>query len=393
MGSPVGSSRGAINLIKIVSIVGTRPEVIKMAPVIRALDARPEIEQIVVATAQHREMLDQILDVFEFEPDYDLDVMSHAANPSEVAGRVLISVSKLFEELEPDVVLVQGDTTSVLAVSLCCFYSGIAVGHVEAGLRSHDLQSPYPEELNRRVAALATRMHFAPTPRARENLLEERVPDEQIHLVGNTIVDALAMLDITADLQHPQLRQVDFGTSRVLVVTAHRRESHGAPLHAICAALAALTRKFPDVEIVFPVHLNPRVRKTVRAALGETSRIHLVDPLPYDEMLRVMARSFLLLTDSGGIQEEAPTLSKPVLVLRDVTERPEVVDAGVGVLVGTSTDTIVAEASRLLEDDEAYARMTSIPNPFGDGLAAERIARIVGAVEAPVPSPAVATGL
>lgn len=391
MGPRLGPTLGAVGM-RVVSIVGTRPEVIKMAPVIRALDARPEIEQFVVATAQHREMLDQILNVFKLEPDYDLDVMSHAGNPSEVAGRVLVSASKLFAELQPDAVLVQGDTTTVLAVSLCCFYSGIAVGHVEAGLRSHDLHSPYPEELNRRVAALATQMHFAPTERARENLVIEGAPEAHIHLVGNTIVDALAMLDSAGELEHPQLRKLDFEARRVLVVTAHRRESHGAPLRSICDALVVLTQKFPDVEVVFPVHLNPQVRKTVCRALGEADRIHLVDPLPYDEMLRAMARSCLLLTDSGGIQEEAPTLGKPVLVLRDVTERPEVVEAGAGILVGTSTETIVAETSRLLEDGEAYARMTRIPNPFGDGLAAERIAEIVSRVAASAESTALAAG-
>lgn len=360
--------------IKVVSIVGTRPEVIKMAPVVRELERRSEIEQVVVATAQHRQMLDQILDVFGIEPHYDLDLMEQGQDLARLAGRVLDATTRLFRELGPDLVLVQGDTTTVLATALSCFYSGIQVGHVEAGLRSHDLQRPYPEELNRRVAGILAHLHFAPTNRARENLLREGVPDERVFLTGNTIVDALGMVDLGGQFVDEQLGRIDFDGSRVLLVTAHRRESHGAPLRSICEALAQLATSFGDVEIAFPVHLNPRVRETVEDVLSGVPRIHLLDPLRYDDMLRAMSRSYLLLTDSGGVQEEAPTLRKPVLVMREVTERPEVVEAGAGELVGTSRDSIVSAASRLLLDPEAYARMVGVANPFGDGHAAERIA-------------------
>ena len=268
----------------------------------------------------------------------------------------------------------QGDTTTVFATALSCFYSRIPVGHVEAGLRSHDLQRPYPEELNRRAAGILADLHFAPTNLARENLLREGVPDERVFLTGNTVVDALGMVDLDGQFVDEQLARIDFDRSRVLVVTAHRRESHGAPLRSICDALAQLVTSFEDVEIAFPVHLNPRVRETVEDVLAGIPRIHLLEPLRYDDMLRAMSRSYLLLTDSGGVQEEAPTLRKPVLVMREVTERPEVVEAGAGEIVGTSQDSIVAAASRLLLDPQAYAQMVGVANPFGDGHAAERIA-------------------
>lgn len=366
---------------RVASFVGTRPEVIKMAPVIRALDARTNrFEQIVVATGQHREMLDQTLAAFDIEPDVDLELMRLDQGLGEFAARALISVGSALDELRPDLALVQGDTTTVMMTALAAFYRGVPLGHVEAGLRSHSPRSPFPEELNRRVAALAATHHFAPTPRARENLLREGVRGDAIHVTGNTVVDALLAMRLPEAFADARLGEIDFDNGyRTVLVTAHRRESHGEPLREIFRSLRALVDRFDDVQFVFPVHLNPRVRRDAYAELDGTGRVHLVEPLSYPDLMLTLSRSDFVMTDSGGIQEEAPSLRKPVLVLREVTERPELIEAGMGELVGTKTETVVAAASRLLTDGDRMRAMCSGENPFGDGRAGERIADILEA--------------
>jgi len=361
---------------RVLTIMGTRPEAIKLAPVVGELAARDAFEQIVVATGQHRQMLDQALDLFGIRPDVDLDLMQQNQGLGEFASRALAALTELFERTEPDCVLVQGDTTTVMAAALAAFYLGIPVGHVEAGLRSFDLRNPFPEELNRKVAGCAAALHFAPTERARENLVREGADPGAVFVTGNTIVDALELVRPDVPFVDPALELVDLG-GRVLLVTAHRRENHGAPLRSICRALGRLAAEHEDLQIVYPVHLNPSVRSVVDEELADNCQIHLVDPLCYSDLLGLMRGCWLILTDSGGIQEEAPSFRKPVLVLRDATERPELIEAGLGRLIGVEEERIVEEASALLTDDELYARMSDGQNPFGDGLAASRIAGIL----------------
>lgn len=349
-----------------------------MAPVIRAIDRRRKIfEQVVVTTGQHREMLDQSLRSFGIVPETDLGLMRPAQSIGGFASRALAALDDLFARADADVVLIQGDTTTVLCASLAAFWMGIPLGHVEAGLRSHDRQRPFPEELNREVAGLAARFHFAPTERARDNLLRQEVDPSTIFVTGNTIVDALAMLDVGPEFSLPALDTLDFAHHRVVLVTAHRRESHGPAMASICRAIREIASRFADLSVLFPVHLNPSVQRVVHDELGDCPQVLLVDPLDYDDLLRVMQRAHLILTDSGGIQEEAPSFGKPVLVLRDVTERPEAVEAGLAHLVGTDQRAIVAAAVRLLSDDDAYGAMVGRDNPFGDGHAGERIASIL----------------
>ena len=367
---------------RIVTILGTRPEVIKLAPVIRELHQRQSVfDHTIVATAQHRQMLDQVLEVFGIEPDIDLGLMQQDQDLSEFASRSLLALAKLFSELKPDAILVQGDTTTVATAALAAFYKGVRVGHVEAGLRSFDRRQPFPEEINRRLAGCLADIHFAPTPLARANLLREGVPNESIFVTGNTIVDALKSIQLNNDIHKvyddPRLAPLDQTGNRVLLVTAHRRENHGQPLRSICRALKTLADNFDDIEIVYPVHLNPRVGSVVREELAGVDRIHLIDPVSYHDLLRLMERCYLILTDSGGIQEEAPSFHKPVLVLREVTERPELIEAHAGKIVGTNTEIIVEAASRLLREPREYAQMTASDNPFGDGRAAERIADVL----------------
>jgi UDP-N-acetylglucosamine 2-epimerase (non-hydrolysing) len=364
---------------KVVTILGTRPEVIKMAPVVRELNGRSDaFDQTIVATAQHRQMLDQVLDVFRIVPDIDLGLMKQNQDLAEFASRSLLALSNLFSELKPDAILVQGDTTTVATASLAAFYKGILVGHVEAGLRSFDRLQPFPEEINRRLAACLADIHFAPTARARQNLLREGVPDESIFVTGNTIVDALKSIRLEQNLEgnydDASLAGLNHHRKRLLLVTAHRRENHGQPLRSICRALKTLVRSFDDIVIVYPVHLNPQVGSVVREELEGVDRIHLIEPVSYRDLLRLMERCYLILTDSGGIQEEAPSFKKPVLVLREVTERPELIEAGAGRIVGTDADTIASAAARLLVEPLEYTKMTASENPFGDGRAAERIA-------------------
>jgi len=360
------------------SVVGTRPEMIKMAPVIRELDQRKDIfDHILVTTAQHREMFDQVLSVFKIRPDIDLGLMRQDQRLAEFASRSLSSVSKLLLQMKPDLVLVQGDTTTAMTAALAAFYEGVSVGHVEAGLRSFDQRNPFPEETNRTISACLADIHFAPTERARYNLLREGVAAKKIFVTGNTVVDALRFVACDGHFDDENLNCLDFENRRLLLLTAHRRENHGLPLRSICQAMKMLLSRFGDIEIVYPVHLNPNVGSTVRKELANTSRIHLVNPVSYRDLLRLMDRCYLILTDSGGIQEEAPSFHKPVLVLREITERPELIEFGAGKIVGTDPARIVKEVTGLLTDRFEYEMMSTAENPFGDGHAAERIVNII----------------
>ena len=363
---------------KVVSIVGTRPEVIKMAPVVLELRRWPSVfDHTLVNTSQHREMVGQALTLFGMKPDIDLNLMEENQSLGSFASRSLSSVGSLLSELKPDLILIQGDTTTVMTAALAAFYQGIRVGHVEAGLRSFNRRHPFPEEINRRFVGLLADLHFAPTERARQNLLRDGVNENSIFVTGNTIVDALQSIPPAEAFDDQRLDHIDYDRRRILLVTAHRRENHGAPLLSICRGLKALVAKFDDIEIVFPVHLNPNVRSLVNKELSGIPRIHLIEPTSYRDLLGLMRRSRLILTDSGGIQEESVSFHKPVLVLREVTERPELVEVGAGLVVGVETERIVQEVSYLLNDPERYQRMSSAENPFGDGHAAERIVKIL----------------
>lgn len=368
--------------MKVLSVFGTRPEAIKMAPVVKALAACSGIDAKVCVTAQHRQMLDQVLDLFAIEPDFDLDLMKPAQDLTDITSNVLLGMRRVFRAWRPDWVLIHGDTTTTLAASLAAYYERIPVGHVEAGLRTGDIYSPWPEELNRRFAGAISDLHFAPTNAAKENLLREGVADSAIHVTGNTVIDALLSvvqrLRDHSDLRNATAQKFDFldKSKRLILVTGHRRESFGRGFENICGALNEISRR-KDVEIIYPLHLNPNVQEPVRRMLGGNSHVHLIEPLDYLPFVYLMERADVLLTDSGGVQEEAPALGKPVLVMRDTTERPEAVSAGTVKLVGTSKDRIVAETRRLLEDEVEYARMSRARNPYGDGNAAERIAAVI----------------
>lgn len=365
--------------LKVVSVFGTRPETIKLAPVITQLKKYPDnIDSRVVVTAQHREMLDQVLTLFDIRPNADLNIMEREQTLSKVTTNALKKLEKTLLNLRPDLVLIQGDTTTTFVTALAAYYQQIKIGHVEAGLRSEDKYQPFPEEINRRMISAISDLHFVPTDTAYQNLLREGVGEGSIFLTGNTVVDAL--LYITRDkynFSQPSLKQLDFKRSKVIVVTAHRRESWGEPLRNICLALSKLARINPDVQIVFPVHRNPVVRGTVRKTIGRQNRIHLLDPLDYQTFAHLMKKCYLILTDSGGIQEEAPTFGKPVLVLREVTERPEGIKAGVAKLAGTSEDKIFKEAQKLIDLPSEYKKMARKTNPYGDGEAAKRIVKVI----------------
>jgi len=365
--------------IKVLSVIGTRPEAIKMAPVSKELNKYPnDIESVVVSTAQHREMLDQILKVFNIEPDIDLNIMRPNQTLSQITSDVLHGMEKVLREVEPDIMLVQGDTTTIFASSLAAFYCKVPVGHVEAGLRSYDKFNPYPEELNRRLADVLTDYFFAPTDMAKNNLQKEGVPGERIFVTGNTVVDALLYaLEVPYELNINGLDELMLKESRILLVTAHRRENWDQPLANICEAFKELVQRYPDLRIVYPVHLNPNVRRTVHTLLNGIQRIHLIEPVDYLAFIHLMKHSHLILTDSGGIQEEAPSLGKPVLVMRKLTERPEAYHAGVAKIVGTEKDSIIREVSLLLDNDEEYRKMSRMVNPYGDGKSAKRIVDVI----------------
>ncbi|MEA4816127.1 MAG: UDP-N-acetylglucosamine 2-epimerase (non-hydrolyzing) [Lachnospiraceae bacterium] len=360
--------------IKVVTIFGTRPEAIKMAPLIKKMDGCRYIENKVLVTAQHREMLDQVLRIFDIHPDFDLDIMKDKQTLVDITTSALSGINFVLEAERPDIVLVHGDTTTTFIGALAAFYNKIKAGHVEAGLRTYDKYQPYPEEMNRSMAGRLCDLHFAPTKISRENLLRENVDGENIFVTGNTVIDALAhTIKPGYRFNCEELNHIDFKKRRVIAVTAHRRENLGEPLKNICLALKDITKAFPDTEIVYAVHKNPLVRETVFETLGGAERIHLTDPLDLKDMHNLMNNSYLVLTDSGGLQEEVPSMGKPVLVLRNVTERPEGIAAGTLKLAGTERDIIFKMAEELLSDSGAYEKMALAVNPFGDGKASERI--------------------
>lgn len=361
-------------MLKVMTIFGTRPEAIKMAPVVKALEASPHMESIVCVTAQHREMLDQVLNLFGIEPDYDLNIMSQGQTLFDVTTRALLGLKEVLEKAKPDVVLVHGDTTTTFAGALAAFYEGIPVGHVEAGLRTGNMYSPFPEEMNRSVTGVLAKYHFAPTSSSEANLLRENIDGTHIYVTGNTVIDALQTTVKEEYLfQEELLNTLDYVNRKIVLVTTHRRENLGEPMRNVYKAIRRIVENHDDVEVVFPVHRNPKVRAIVEEELGQVERVHLIDPLEYEPFANLMARSYLILTDSGGIQEEAPSLGKPVLVLRDTTERPEAVEAGTVKLIGTDLETVYETAHTLLSDRASYDQMSNAVNPYGDGQASNRI--------------------
>ncbi len=357
--------------IRVLSVFGTRPETVKMAPLVKELGSREEFESLVCVTAQHREMLDQVLHAFQIQPDYDLDIMKQGQTLSDITSRVLKGLEGVFKEAKPHIVLVHGDTTTTMAGALAAYYAQIPVGHVEAGLRTGDKYSPFPEELNRQFVGCIADLHFAPTELSRQNLLRENKDPQAIVVTGNTAIDAL-QTTVREDYSDELLEWA--AGSRLLVLTAHRRENLGEPMHRMFRAIRRIIEEFPDVKMVYPVHLNPLVQQAAQEEFSGCGRVRLVPPLEIVEFHNLLARSALILTDSGGIQEEAPSLGKPVIVLRDTTERPEGIEAGTLKLAGTDEETIYTLVKELLTDKQEYARMSGARNPYGDGQASRRIA-------------------
>ncbi len=359
---------------KVMLAFGTRPEAIKMCPLVLELKKRPYFETSVCVTGQHHEMLDQVLDAFNVVPEYNLSVMQEKQSLFDITEKVLSGMRGILEHTRPDIVLVHGDTTTTLAASMACFYLGIPVGHVEAGLRTYNIQSPYPEEFNRQTVDIISEFLFAPTDVSKANLLKEGKTPEKVFVTGNTAIDALKTT-VRSDYSHPELDWAQ--GSRLVTLTAHRRENLGAPMHRIFGAIRRIVEEFPDIKVIYPVHLNPAVREAAQDVLGGNARVRLIEPLDVLDFHNFLARSYIILTDSGGIQEEAPSLGKPVLVLRDTTERPEGVAAGTLKLTGTGEETIYREFKTLLTDQTAYDAMSKASNPYGDGFASKRIADIL----------------
>ncbi len=366
-------------MLKILVVFGTRPEAIKMAPLVKELETRrEEIDCKVAVTAQHREMLDQVLALFNITPAYDLDIMRKGQNLFDITCRALSGLQKILQVEAPDLVLVHGDTTTTFVAALASFYLRIPVGHVEAGLRTRDKYSPFPEEINRHLTGVLADVNFAPTATARQNLLEEGVPDGNIFVTGNTVIDALlSTVRVNYRFNDPVLENIDFSSGRIILVTTHRRENLGEPMRGIYRALREIVDSYHDVEVVFPVHKNPAVRCVADEELGGLNRVRLIEPMDYEPFVNLIGRSYLVLSDSGGLQEEAPSLGKPVLVLRNTTERPEAVEAGTARLIGTSRETVGFETRRLLDDREFYTKMANAVNPYGDGLASKRIVQAI----------------
>jgi UDP-N-acetylglucosamine 2-epimerase (non-hydrolysing) len=370
-------------MLKVLSVFGTRPEAIKMAPLVNLLKQHSHIDSRVCVTGQHREMLDQVLNLFDITPEYDLAIMKTGQDLYDVTTSILLNIKPVLREFKPDVVLVHGDTSTTFAAALACYYEKVAVGHVEAGLRTGNIYSPWPEEANRKLTSAVTRYHLSPTEASKQNLLDENVNPAHIAVTGNTVIDALlqvvAKIDADPALSSQFAQQFPYGQDgrRLVLVTGHRRESFGAGFDNICAALKQIALQFPDCDLVYPVHLNPNVREPVFRLLADAPNVHLIEPQDYLPFVYLMSRSTLVLTDSGGIQEEAPSLGKPVLVMRDTTERPEAVDAGTVKLVGTDKDKIVAEVSKLLTDKAYYDSMSFAHNPYGDGKACQRIIDVI----------------
>lgn len=365
--------------IKVMTVFGTRPEAIKMAPIVLELAKHPdEITPVVAVTAQHRDMLDQVLNLFHIKPDYDLDIMAAGQTLFDITSKAMLGLDRVLTKEKPDIVLVHGDTTTTFAGALAAYYHQTTVGHVEAGLRTHNKYSPFPEEMNRKLTGAIADLHFAPTTTAEQNLLQEAVPQEEIFVTGNTVIDALhKTVDEQFAFENELLQQIDYEHRRIVLVTTHRRENLGEPMRHVYKALKQLTEEFDDVEVVFPVHKNPKVREVVNEELGNLPKVHLIDPLDYEPFANLMHRAYLILTDSGGVQEEAPALGKPVLVLRDTTERPEAVTAGTVRLIGTDRDRVYREAKELLTNAGEYQRMSESCNPYGDGKASRRIIQAI----------------
>jgi len=364
--------------IKVMTVFGTRPEGIKMAPIIKVMENISEIDNTICITAQHREMLDQVLNLFQIEPDYDLNIFKPGQSLTEITMRALEGLEKVIMEVKPDVLLVQGDTSTVFAGALAAFYQKIKIGHVEAGLRSGNLYSPYPEEANRKLTGILTDFHFAPTETNRDNLLREGYPEEKIFSTGNTVIDALKFA-VKEDyiFNMPLLDNIDYKNKRIILLTSHRRENIGKPMENIFSAMNQIALEYEDVEVVFPIHLNPKVREIANRIFKENRRVHLIEPLDYEPFTNLMAKSYLVVTDSGGLQEEAPSLGKPVLVVREETERPEGIEAGTAKLVGTDYNNILNEIDTLITDKKEYNKMANAVNPYGDGKASERIVDII----------------
>lgn len=360
--------------IKVLTVFGTRPEAIKMAPLAIELNKYESIDAKVCVTAQHRQMLDQVLEIFKIKPDYDLDIMKDRQTLAGITTRVLEGMDDVIKAEKPDIILVHGDTSTSFVAALAGFYNQVKVGHVEAGLRTYDKYSPFPEEMNRQLTGRIADMNFSPTAQNKANLLKENVDESTIFITGNTVIDALkTTVQPNYRFKDKTLNEIDFENRRVIIVTAHRRENLGKPLENICNALKHIVEKYEDVELVYPVHLNPAVRETAFGILGDTERVHLIDPLDVLELHNAMSKSFMVMTDSGGIQEEAPALAKPVLVLRRETERPEAVEAGTVKIAGVDKDVIISLAEELLDSEDAYNKMAHAANPYGDGNASKRI--------------------
>lgn len=360
--------------IKILTIFGTRPEAIKMAPLVKELQKREEIDSRVCVTAQHREMLDQVLDLFEIKPDFDLNIMKTRQTLTGITNKVLEGLEKVFSSEKPDMILVHGDTTTTFAGGLAAFYQQIKVGHVEAGLRTFDKYFPFPEEMNRKLTGALSDLHFAPTSGSKNNLLTEGINEDSIKITGNTVIDAMEhTVDDDYVFENEELNKIDFDNKKIIMITAHRRENWGVGIENICDSLAKIVEENENVELVYLVHLNPVVKDVVYGKLGDKDRVHLLPPLDTKETHNLMNKCYMVMTDSGGLQEEAPHLGKPVLVLRNVTERPEAVEAGTVKLVGTDIDTIIKEANSLINSEEDYNKMSKAINPYGDGKASKRI--------------------
>lgn len=361
---------------KVMLVFGTRPEAIKMCPLVNELKSRKGVETVVCVTGQHRQMLDQVLEVFGVKPDYDLSIMKDKQTLFDITTGILNSIGAVLDKVKPDVVLVHGDTSTTFVTALACFYKQIAVGHVEAGLRTYDIYSPYPEEFNRQAVSIISQYNFAPTELSKANLIQEGKKESSVHVTGNTAIDALKTT-VRADYSHPEL---DWASdSKLIMITAHRRENLGKPMHNMFKAIRRVMEEHPDIKAIYPIHMNPAVRKAAAEELGNFDRIKIIEPLEVIDFHNFLARSFLILTDSGGIQEEAPSLGKPVLVMRDTTERPEGIKAGTLKLVGTDENVIYSNFKELLENKEAYNAMAHASNPYGDGFACKRIADILEA--------------
>ncbi len=357
--------------IKVMSVFGTRPEAIKMAPLVKELESRQEIESIVCVTAQHREMLDQVLETFKIKPDYDLNIMQSGQTLGDITTRSLKGLEEVIKECQPDLVLVHGDTTTTFAGALAAFYNQVAIGHVEAGLRTNDKYSPYPEEMNRQMVDRMTDMYFAPTEVSKENLLKENISEDKIYVTGNTAIDAMSTT-VKNDYQHPELAWIK-DNERMILLTAHRRENLGEPMRHIFKGIKRIVDEFSDVKVIYPIHLNPKVREVAKEVFEGCDRVKLIEPLEVFDFHNFQNKSYLILSDSGGIQEEAPSLGKPVLVLRDTTERPEGIKAGTLKLVGTKEEVIYEETKKLLTDKNEYEKMSRASNPYGDGHASKYI--------------------